>query len=232
MGAIVGGVLFSAFGMQGITGLNIWSMIVAVVGSVVVLWGYHALASRRDALPRAYLKNRREDRCLDIGWFLPATVAVDAAAHGETPGAVLRFCAALRYPECKVLAGELTLVEFERGGAREEEMTYAQATAFIRKALEMGRAGVIPADRALSMGIGVAAQFELLLRQKDTIGDWGGPNGEKWTGYFTWENIPVWRPMKTSKSKSVRRPILTWSATRCCHHSSRWCRTTSAWARS
>ncbi len=130
-----------------------------------------------DALPRAYLKNRREDRCLDIGWFLPATVAVDAAAHGETPGAVLRFCAALRYPECKVLAGALTLVQFERGGAREEEMTYAQATAFIRKALEMGRAGVIPADRALSMGIGVAAQFELLLRQKDIIGDWGGPNG-------------------------------------------------------
>jgi hypothetical protein len=115
---------------------------------------------------------------------------------------VLRFCAALRYPECKVLAAELTLVQFERGGAREEEMTYAQATAFIRKALEMGRSGVIPADRAFSMGIGVAAQFELLLRQKDIIGDWGGPKGEKWTGYFTWENIPGWRwRMKTSKSK-------------------------------
>jgi hypothetical protein len=48
----------------------------------------------------------------------------------------------------------------------------------------------------------VAAQFELLLRQKDIIGDWGGPNGEKWTGYFTWENIPGWHwRMKTSKSK-------------------------------
>ena len=47
VGAIVGGVLFSAVGMQGVTGLNIWSMIVAVVGSVVVLWGYHALAGRR-----------------------------------------------------------------------------------------------------------------------------------------------------------------------------------------
>jgi hypothetical protein len=45
-------------------------------------------------------------------------------------------------------------------------------------------------------------QFELLLRQKDIIGDWGGPNGEKWAGYFTWENIPGWRwRMKTSKSK-------------------------------
>lgn len=47
VGAVVGGVLFSAFGAEGITGLNIWSMIVAVVGSIVVLWGYHALTGRR-----------------------------------------------------------------------------------------------------------------------------------------------------------------------------------------
>jgi uncharacterized membrane protein YeaQ/YmgE (transglycosylase-associated protein family) len=47
VGAIVGGVLFSALGMHGITGLNIWSMIVAIVGAVVVLFGYHAVAGRR-----------------------------------------------------------------------------------------------------------------------------------------------------------------------------------------
>ncbi len=47
VGAIVGGVLFSALGMQGITGLNLWSMIVAVVGAVVVLFGYHAVGGRR-----------------------------------------------------------------------------------------------------------------------------------------------------------------------------------------
>jgi uncharacterized membrane protein YeaQ/YmgE (transglycosylase-associated protein family) len=47
VGAIVGGVLFSALGMQGVTGLNLWSMIVAVVGAVVVLFGYHAVAGRR-----------------------------------------------------------------------------------------------------------------------------------------------------------------------------------------
>jgi uncharacterized membrane protein YeaQ/YmgE (transglycosylase-associated protein family) len=48
VGAIVGGFLFSeVFGTEGITGLNIWSLIVAVVGSVVVLFAYHALASRR-----------------------------------------------------------------------------------------------------------------------------------------------------------------------------------------
>ena len=47
VGAIVGGILFSFFGATGITGLNIWSMIVAIVGSVVVLWVYHAISDRR-----------------------------------------------------------------------------------------------------------------------------------------------------------------------------------------
>jgi uncharacterized membrane protein YeaQ/YmgE (transglycosylase-associated protein family) len=37
VGAIVGGVLFSLFGATGITGLNLYSMLVAIVGSVVVL---------------------------------------------------------------------------------------------------------------------------------------------------------------------------------------------------
>jgi len=47
VGAIVGGVLFSAFGAEGVTGFNLYSMIVAIIGSVVVLWLYHALAGRR-----------------------------------------------------------------------------------------------------------------------------------------------------------------------------------------
>jgi len=48
VGAIVGGFLFSAvFNMEGITDLNIWSLIVAVIGSVVMLWGYHALAGKQ-----------------------------------------------------------------------------------------------------------------------------------------------------------------------------------------
>jgi uncharacterized membrane protein YeaQ/YmgE (transglycosylase-associated protein family) len=47
VGAIVGGMVFSAFGATGITGLNLYSMIVAIVGSVVVLWVYHAVTGRR-----------------------------------------------------------------------------------------------------------------------------------------------------------------------------------------
>jgi uncharacterized membrane protein YeaQ/YmgE (transglycosylase-associated protein family) len=49
VGAIVGGFLFSAFGAEGITGLNLYSMVVAVIGSVVVLLAYHAIAGRRTA---------------------------------------------------------------------------------------------------------------------------------------------------------------------------------------
>jgi uncharacterized membrane protein YeaQ/YmgE (transglycosylase-associated protein family) len=47
VGAIVGGFLFSVFGATGITGFNIWSLIVAIIGSVVVLWLYHLLVGRR-----------------------------------------------------------------------------------------------------------------------------------------------------------------------------------------
>jgi uncharacterized membrane protein YeaQ/YmgE (transglycosylase-associated protein family) len=46
-GAIVGGFLFSLFGATGITGFNIYSLMVAVLGSVVVLWVYHAFTGRR-----------------------------------------------------------------------------------------------------------------------------------------------------------------------------------------
>ncbi len=43
LGAIVGGLLFGAIGEAGVTGLNLYSMMVAIVGAVVVLWVYHAL---------------------------------------------------------------------------------------------------------------------------------------------------------------------------------------------
>ncbi|MDP9087747.1 MAG: GlsB/YeaQ/YmgE family stress response membrane protein [Pseudomonadota bacterium] len=43
IGAVVGGWLFNTFGMAGVTGLNIYSMVVAVIGAVVVLLIYHAI---------------------------------------------------------------------------------------------------------------------------------------------------------------------------------------------
>jgi uncharacterized membrane protein YeaQ/YmgE (transglycosylase-associated protein family) len=47
VGAFLGGFIFSLFGAQGVTGLNLWSLIVAVVGAVVILLLYHALFRRR-----------------------------------------------------------------------------------------------------------------------------------------------------------------------------------------
>jgi uncharacterized membrane protein YeaQ/YmgE (transglycosylase-associated protein family) len=43
VGAVVGGWVFHFFGQSGVTGLNIYSLIVAVIGSIVVLLVYHAL---------------------------------------------------------------------------------------------------------------------------------------------------------------------------------------------
>ena len=47
VGAVVGGFLFTLFGAAPVTGLNIYSIIVAVIGAIVVLWIYHALVGRR-----------------------------------------------------------------------------------------------------------------------------------------------------------------------------------------
>jgi uncharacterized membrane protein YeaQ/YmgE (transglycosylase-associated protein family) len=47
VGAVVGGFLFNQFGAGGVTGLNLYSMLVAVIGAVVVLVIYHMIAGRR-----------------------------------------------------------------------------------------------------------------------------------------------------------------------------------------
>ena len=47
VGAIVGGFIFSAVGASGITGFNLWRMIVAIIGAIIVLVVYHAVAGRR-----------------------------------------------------------------------------------------------------------------------------------------------------------------------------------------
>ncbi len=49
VGAVVGGCAFSMFGAHGVTGLNIYSLFVAVVGSILILVIYHAIrgSSRR-----------------------------------------------------------------------------------------------------------------------------------------------------------------------------------------
>jgi uncharacterized membrane protein YeaQ/YmgE (transglycosylase-associated protein family) len=43
VGAVVGGWVFSVFGGVGVSGLNLHSLLVAVVGAVLVLVVYHAI---------------------------------------------------------------------------------------------------------------------------------------------------------------------------------------------
>jgi uncharacterized membrane protein YeaQ/YmgE (transglycosylase-associated protein family) len=47
VGAVAGGWLFNMFGMPGVTGLNLYSLVVAVIGAAVFLIVYHALTRRR-----------------------------------------------------------------------------------------------------------------------------------------------------------------------------------------
>ena len=47
VGAFVGGFIFTAVGGHGVTGFNLYSMFVAVVGAIVVLFLYHAIFGRR-----------------------------------------------------------------------------------------------------------------------------------------------------------------------------------------
>ena len=50
VGAVVGGWLFSFVGSPGVTGLNLWSLLVAVIGAVVVLLVYRLLFTRTSTL--------------------------------------------------------------------------------------------------------------------------------------------------------------------------------------
>ncbi len=49
VGAVVGGFLFNEFGSEGVTGFNVWSVVVATIGAIVVLVVYHAITGRRGA---------------------------------------------------------------------------------------------------------------------------------------------------------------------------------------
>jgi uncharacterized membrane protein YeaQ/YmgE (transglycosylase-associated protein family) len=47
IGGIVGGILFRVLGGHGVTGFNLWSILVAFVGGVVVLFLYHTIVGQR-----------------------------------------------------------------------------------------------------------------------------------------------------------------------------------------
>lgn len=50
IGAVVGGFLFQTFGFAPVTGFNFYSLFVAVIGAIVVLFLYHAVIGRRTSI--------------------------------------------------------------------------------------------------------------------------------------------------------------------------------------
>lgn len=50
IGAVVGGFLFQTFGFAPVTGFNFYSLFVAVIGAIVVLFLYHAVIGRRTTI--------------------------------------------------------------------------------------------------------------------------------------------------------------------------------------
>lgn len=47
LGGVIGGWLFTVLGGSGVTGFNIWSLVVAVVGAVIVLLIWKAISGRK-----------------------------------------------------------------------------------------------------------------------------------------------------------------------------------------
>lgn len=47
VGACVGGLIFNSIGGHGVTGFNLYSMFVGVIGAIVVLLLFHAATGRR-----------------------------------------------------------------------------------------------------------------------------------------------------------------------------------------
>jgi uncharacterized membrane protein YeaQ/YmgE (transglycosylase-associated protein family) len=46
-GAIVGGFIASALGLGAVSGFNFWSIIIAILGAILLLWIYRLVVSRR-----------------------------------------------------------------------------------------------------------------------------------------------------------------------------------------
>src|ERR1700730_17426315 len=91
VGGLVGGWLFERFGETGITGFNIWSMFVAVVGAIVLLVAYHPIRRQPHRPPS---RPRSSDPKLGLigGCSFPARRARRCdAMRGSPPGSRARL---------------------------------------------------------------------------------------------------------------------------------------------
>ena len=51
VGAVFGGWLFDKFGASGVSGLNFYSILVAIVGAVIILFLYHTIRRLTHTMP-------------------------------------------------------------------------------------------------------------------------------------------------------------------------------------
>jgi hypothetical protein len=118
---------------------------------------------------------------------------------------LLGFGAALELPDCARLNGVMDEMSFPGVPARTVFLTAEMAIAIRRKAHEVGRP---------SIALAQALQFELMLRQKDVIGEWlrltePGLSSiiegrRKWVGGLDWREIGPDMVLRHRISKTVR----------------------------
>lgn len=123
-------------------------------------------------------------------WSKDGKVAVAHAKIGMLRTLFSFGSTMLEDEECVKLSAVLSKMRFAMPKPRTERLTAAQATAIRAKAHEMGRP---------SIALAQAFQFELMLRQRDVIGEWvplAEPGvsdiqdeGEKWLRGIRWEEI-------------------------------------------
>ncbi len=49
VGGFIGGLVMNLFGGHGVTGFNVWSLLVAIVGAIILLWIVNMVAGKRKA---------------------------------------------------------------------------------------------------------------------------------------------------------------------------------------
>jgi hypothetical protein len=133
--------------------------------------------------PRTFLTWHKE-------WIKDGKIAVGHAKMGMLRTLFSFGVTLLEDDDCAKFSAALSKMRFAMPKPRNERLTAAQAIAIRAKAHEMGRP---------SIALAQAFQFELMLRQKDVIGEWvpiAEPgisavqaDGLKWLRGIRWEEI-------------------------------------------
>ena len=90
LGAMVGGAIFTELGFAGVTGVNLASIVVAVIGAIIVLVVYHAIEASARVLERRGLGPDRaipRPRCWSLATATPEVQANSMEPDRRPPSA-------------------------------------------------------------------------------------------------------------------------------------------------